>query len=118
MLGSDDNSRKRAERVDLQLARRAIDAVLPVRSKIGDWQMLAARLRAEHQHARDDAQRNKAAVAARGLLEEMAAERDMLRQRTAELPANVTDNGHFVDVMRAIDTVAIAIVDIAAWGKP
>lgn len=112
--GSDGTIRKRAERLEVKLARQAMSAVLTIRGKIGPWQARVARMRAEQKHGRERDGGNKLRADASALLVEIEAEQKELRHRARLLSADVIADGHYQDVVRAIGSVATAAGVIAA----
>lgn len=108
-----DGTRKRAERLEVTLARKAASAVLNIRSKIGPWQTRAARLRGQQTHSRGQASQDKVQADAEALLVEIEGEQELLRQRAEKLPAEVTSEGHFRDVVKAVTGIANAVGQLA-----
>lgn len=112
-IGSDGTTRKRAERPEVTLAREALSVVLAVRNKIGPWQARAARLRGQQNHGRGETSRDKVQADAHALLVEIEGEQEVLRLRAETLPAGVTRDGHFRDVVKAMTAIASAVGQLA-----
>lgn len=102
--------RQRAEQVEVGLARQAVDAVVPARSKVGHWQVEAVRLRAIAARRRADGQPfSEIAEAASTMLADIEEERRALEQKVSELPPEVASHSRFQDVVRALASASDAM---------
>ena len=109
--------RQRAERVDVGRARQALAVVTPVRVKVGEWQVKAARLRvlAERRRAAGEPleEINRAAAA---MLADIEANRSLLEQQSFSLPPEVARHSRFQDVVRALATASRAMHSVLKAG--
>jgi hypothetical protein len=107
---ADTQHRRRAERVDVRLARQATRAVKPIRSRLQALQVRAAYLKALAQHRRSENQPVDAIIAeADGIGREIAAHQAALELCGAGLPEPVRRHSRFQDVVRALGTAAEAV---------
>jgi hypothetical protein len=102
--------RQRAEQVEVGLARQALDAVVPARSKVGHWQAQAVRLRAIAARRRADGQPcTEIAEAASSMLADIEQERRALELKVSELPPEVAGHSRFQDVVKALASASEAM---------
>ena len=107
---TDDWVRQRAEQVEVGLARQALDAVVPARSKVGHWQAQAVRLRAIAARRQAAGQPfSEIAEAASSMLADIEEERRALEQKVSELPPEVASHSRFQDVVRALASASDAM---------
>ena len=112
-----EGHRRRATRVDVRIAKQAMQVVLPTNQQIGPWQARAA-----HLLALAEKQRLSGEMAS-GIGEEAAALHKVVLQhqreldeRLNELPPDVAGSTRFEDTARALASVATVLaktLDIA-----
>lgn len=109
--------RQRAERVDVGRARQALSVVTPVRVKVGEWQVKAARLRvlAERRRAAGEPI-DEITRAAAAMLADIEADRSMLELQSSRLPPEVARHSRFQDVVRALATASMAMSSVLQDG--
>lgn len=107
--------RQRAERVDVGRARLAATAVTPVRAKLGQWQVQAARLRVLAKRRVDAGEPiDEINSAVEQMLAEIERDRQLLAAKSAELPPEVVMHSRFQDILRALATASDAMNAILA----
>lgn len=98
--------RRRAERVDVQYKREALEVVGPIRSQIGTWQLKLARINA---HAARGDLPGELRCSLRSEIESLGSavqqHRSELDRLAAELPPGVCTNSWFTDTVRALQSV-------------
>ena len=107
----------RARRVsspDVLLKRAALQAVSAASGSISGWQSTAVRLRAKYLLETDAEARAAIAAQAHSLLLEVTKASRQLAEDAQSLPANVTHNGRFQDVVRALDSIVAALEAFAS----
>ena len=110
---TEDWVRQRAEQVEVGLARQALDAVVPVRGKVGHWQAQAVRLRAIAARRRAEGQSvSEITAAASTMLADIEQERRALEQKVGELPPEVASHSRFQDVVKALASASDAMRSI------
>jgi len=110
--------RQRAERIDVGRARHALDAVTPVKAKLGEWQIQAARLRVLAERRRAAGEPTEEIIrAAAAMLCEIEADRLALEAESSRLPPEVAMHSRFQDVVRALGTAAAAMHSVLLAGQ-
>ena len=112
-----DGHRRRATRVDVRIAKQAMQVVLPTNQQIGPWQARAAHLLALAEKQRLAGDVDQAIGEEAAALHEMVLrhQRD-LDARMHELPSDVAGSTRFEDTGRALRSVAAVLkktLDIA-----
>jgi len=97
--------RRRAERIDVGLARRALAVVRPVHGRLSDLNERAARLRGRQLRYRGTELGNVSLEAA-DLLIELDELRCVLSERSSALPPEVTAVSHYQDALKAISALS------------
>lgn len=109
--------RQRAEQFDVRLSHEAIAAVIPIRSKVGDWHSRGVRLRALMARRRAAGQSlDEIAEAAKSVLEEIEQGRLVLEQKSKALPPEVARHSRFQDVVRALDSASAVVRSVLHGG--
>jgi len=102
--------RQRAERLDVNRARRAMSVVTPVKAKVGAWQVQAVRLRALADRRRATGQPvDEITEAAATMLAEIESDRRFLDEQFSILPPEVAKHSRFQDVVRALASASAAV---------
>jgi hypothetical protein len=99
--------RRRAKRVDVRIAHKAMEAALPINERIGPWQARAAHLLAVAEKLNASG-RNNPGIAAEvdELIDAVADQEECLAARLRELPADVAASTRLEDTQRALASIA------------
>ena len=109
--------RQRAERVDVGRARMALSIVTPVRAKVGQWQVQAARLKVLAQRRRRAGEPvEEITRAAATMLAEIEFNQRLLAEHSATLPPEVAGHSRYQDVIRALGTASAAMQSVLHAG--
>lgn len=110
--------RQRAERLDVGRARRALHVVTPVKAKLGQWQIQAARLRALAERRRAAGEPvDEITGAAAELFAQIEDERRALEAQSFTLPQEIATHSRFQDVLRALATASKAASSVLHAGR-
>jgi len=110
--------RQRAERADVGRARQALSVVTPLKAKVGEWQVQAARLRALAQRRQATGQPlDEITKAAAIMLAEIEDDRRALEEQSSSLPPEVARHSRFQDVVRALATASTAMNAVLLAGR-
>lgn len=97
--------RRRAERLGVGLARRALAAVRPVHGRLADLNERAARLRGRQLRYRDTDEGDVSREAA-DLLSELEDLQRILTEQSATLPPEVIAVSQYQDAVRAVSALS------------
>jgi hypothetical protein len=107
---SDEQQRRRAMRVDVRIAHQALKAMLPINRQIGPWQAKAVKLLAMGEKLRASGRSDPELVLeAEEMAQMIATHRQMLAEKSAELPPEVRSSSRVADTARALDSIAASL---------
>ena len=107
MAGVISMPRARATRVDVRIAHKAMEVVLPTNQQIGPWQARAAHLLAVAEKLKITGRHNPSiAEEVETLLDTVEAQQRGLNDKVRELPTDVATSTRLEDTSRALASIA------------
>lgn len=103
-------TRQRAMREDVRLARQATRALLPINRRIGEFQAVAARIRGAALHM-DPSLKARVRLQIADLDRQIAAQWQQLRDEIGALPDEAREHSRVHDTQRALSSLEIAVAE-------